>query len=435
MSAGIGASFLAHSLRNVFREPSRREAANQAFYREQARRLTDQLGSLKGGVMKAGQLLALYGSYFLPDEALAELSRLQDFSQPLPFSAIAPVILRDLGRDRMSELDIDESPIGAASLGQVHRARRGTDGLDLCLKVQYPGVAASIDSDIATLSRLLLLSRLAPKGLDLTPILAELKSMLHQEVDYRRELRYTAEYAERLRTDSRFAVPRVLPDYSGARVLAMTYEPGQLVTDPRVQSLPQGRRNGLAASLLELFLIELFNWHRLQTDPNFGNYLFRIDDGGHDTIVLLDFGATREFRASFVEGYAEIVRGALLRDRSRIVRGAAAIGILREDFPQSTLDGFSSMCELMVEPFIDPQRTGPLALLWNERGEYDWARSDLPERVAVATAASTLTVHFRLPPREIVFLQRRLTGMFMMLSTLGARLDARACLRRSLGIA
>lgn len=432
MGAGMGARFFAHSARNLFRDAESRSAANQGFYREQAQKLVVQLGQLKGSVMKAGQLLALYGAYFLPAEAVSILGQLQDLAQPVPWRTLEPVARRSLGAAQMAQLDIDETAIGAASLGQVHRARRKSDGLELCLKLQYPGVADAIDSDLRTLSRLVLLSRITPKDLDLRPMFDELRQMLRQEVDYRRELRYTQLYAERLRADPRFVVPRMLPEYCGLRVLTMTYETGRPVSDSQIRSLSQARRNDYAAALLDLFLTELFEWGMVQSDPNFGNYLFRPDSADGDAILLLDFGAVRRFKPAFVEAYAEIVRGALLHERPRIVRGAAAIGILREDFPQSVLDGFARMCEALVEPFAEPQRSGPQAGLWNARGEYRWGRSDLPERAALATAASTVTVHFRLPPREIVFLHRRLTGMFMMLAALDAEFDGRQRLRRAL---
>ncbi|MEW6166728.1 MAG: AarF/ABC1/UbiB kinase family protein [Pseudomonadota bacterium] len=435
MGAGIGARFVAHSARNLFRDAGRRSAANAAFYREQAQKLVEQLGQLKGSAMKAGQLLALYGAHFLPEDAVRILGQLHDLSQPVPWRSLEPTVRRSLGAAAMAQIEIDETAIGAASLGQVHRARRKSDGLALCLKIQYPGVAEAIDSDLRTLSRLLVLSRMMPRGLDLRPMFDELRQMLHQEVDYRRELRYTQLYAARLGADPRFFVPRMLPEYCGLRVLTMSYEAGRPVGDPQIQGLPQARRKRYADALLDLFLTELFEWGMVQTDPNFGNYLFRPDGAGGDAIVLLDFGAVRRFRPAFVEAYAEVVRGALLGEHARILRGAAAIGILREDFPPSVLEGFARMCEALVEPFAEPQRSGPLAGLWNEHGEYRWGRSDLPERAALATAASTLTVHFRLPPREIVFLHRRLTGLFMLLAALDAEFDGRERLRRALKLA
>jgi predicted unusual protein kinase regulating ubiquinone biosynthesis (AarF/ABC1/UbiB family) len=396
--------------------------------------LAEQIGLLKGGVMKAGQLLALYGEYFLPPEIVAALSTLQDFSQPMAWSALVPAVERSLGRARMSELEIDESPIGAASLGQVHRARRKRDGLQLCMKIQYPGLAESIDSDMRTLSRLLLMTRLVPKELDLTPMLQEIRDMLHQEVDYRRELHFTQEYATRLGRDRRFVVPRTMSEYSGLRVLTMTFEPGVGVHDPTVAALSQERRNRLSATFLDLFLTELFEWRMVQTDPNFGNYFFRLNPDGNDVIVLLDFGATRMFTTSFVNGYREVIGGALMRDLDRIVLGAVALNILKQEFSKTVKEGFARMCEAIVEPFEEIGSLGAPRTLWNHAGEYRWGETDLPERVGRAMALSMLTIHYRLPPRDLVFLHRRLTGLFIMLRTLRAEINGRLRLNAALGI-
>jgi len=432
LGVNVGARIALHQVRNIFRSEANKETANRDFYSRQAQLLADRLGQLKGGVMKAGQMLALYGEYFLPPEIVAALSTLQDFSQPVAWSSLAPAAERSLGKVRMSELEIDETPIGAASLGQVHRARRKSDGLELCLKIQYPGLAESIDSDMRTLSRLLLMTRVVPKDLDLTPMFQEIQQMLHQEVDYRRELHFTQEYATRLAGDSRFVVPQVMPEYSGRHVLTMTFEPGIGVHDSRVSALSQERRNRLSATFLDLFLIELFEWRMVQTDPNFGNYFFRIDADGNDVIVLLDFGATRVFTSKFVHGYRELVNGALLRDLSRIVSGAAELDILKKEFPKSVQEGFARMCEAIVEPFEEPGSLGAPKELWNAAGEYRWGETDLPERVARAMALSMLTVHYRLPPRDLVFLHRRLTGLFIMLRTLRAEVNGRQRLMSAL---
>lgn len=434
LGLNVGSRVALHHLRNLFRGADARQAASREFYSRRAEQLAEQLGQLKGGAMKAGQLLALLGEYMLPAEMVQALASLQDFAQPMPWTVVAPVLEKAVGPERLAGLEIDEVPIGAASLGQVHRARRRRDGLELCLKIQYPDLARSVDSDLNTLSRLLAVSRLAPKGLDLTPMLREVRQMLHQELNYRSELHFTQEFSERLARDPRFVVPRVVPEYSAREVLATSFEPGLDVHDPALSALSQERRNRLGMAFLDLFLNELFEWRMVQTDPNFGNYLFRAGASGEDTIVLLDFGATRTFTPAFVNNYREVVCGALLRDLGRIVRGASALEIMKEDFPRSVHEGFARMCELIVEPFEAPGSPGAPQDLWNAAGEYRWADTDLPARVSRAMALSMLTLHYRQPPRDLLFLNRRLAGVFMMLRTLRAELNARRRLNSALNI-
>lgn len=426
LGIGAGGQIVAHSMMNVFRGKTAREEANRSFYQRQARVLADELGRLKGSVMKAGQMLSLYGQYFLPEEAVTVLTELQDSTQPVAWSVLEPVLRLSIGPKRLAELDVQEAPIGAASLGQVHRARRRRDGLDLAVKIQYPGVAAAIDSDVRTLSRILVMSRLTPKGLDLKPIFGEVQEMLHREVDYRLEREFTEDYGRRLADDPRFVVPRILGDYSADQVLTTTFESGVGIRHASVSGLSLARRNRIAQAMVELFLGEFFDWHQVQSDPHFGNYRFRVGARADaDQVVLLDFGATRRFDPAFVRAYARIVRGAVERDAALILDGAFGIGLMQEKFPQPVLDAFVRMCELIVEPFNAHRRDGTPSELLNARGEYCWARSDLPMRAANIAARNALSVYFRIPPREIVFLHRRLMGVFVMCSVLGAEFNAR----------
>lgn len=431
LGVGAGAQIVAHSLANIFRGGVQRDSADREFYERQARVLADELGQLKGSVMKAGQMLSLYGQYFLPEEAVEVLASLQDDTPPVDWKVVAPTLERGLGRSRLQELEINHTPMAAASLGQAHRARRLVDDLDLVVKIQYPGVADAINSDLNTLSRLLVMTRLTPKGLDITPMLSEVREMLHREVDYVSERRFTERFREQLAGDARFVVPQVLGEYCSDRILTTTYEHGHHVRDEAVQGLSLARRNRLGRAFLDLFLTEFFEWGMVQSDPHFGNYRIRVGARAQqDRIVLLDFGATRMFDRAFIRGYADIVGGALADDRARVRSGAQAIGLIQDDFPDSGFDAFMQMCQQIVEPFSPP--TPQTAHLYNARGEYRWRESDLPLRSGRIAALNALSVHFRVPPREIVFLHRRLAGVFIMLATLGCELDGREALLKAL---
>ena len=417
LGVSAGARIAAHEFANLFRGDKQRGDSDRTFYVGQARKLSDELGRLKGSVMKVGQMLSLYGQYFLPPEAVDVLAGLQDDTPPVDWKSLQPTLKRALGR-KLAELEVDPVPLASASLGQVHRARRKADGRELVLKVQYPGVADAIDSDINTLARLISITRLAPSSLDLAPVYAEVREMLHREVDYAAEVEHTKRYALLLKGDTRYVVPEVFDDYCSDRVLALSDEPGASAREARVQALPPERRNALAAAALELFLTELFDWGMVQTDPHFGNYKVRLGEE-RDRIVLLDFGATRLFGRGFVDGYRDVLRGAVRRDRALTLRGAEAIGAMDLSFPKPVLEAFAELCELIVEPFGSPGSQGV---------QYDWGASDLPRRAGKLVARNALTRYFRIPPREIVFLHRRLSGVFILLAALGAKWDARPVL-------
>lgn len=425
MGVDAGTRIAIHTVGNLFRSKDNREEANRQFYTERAQALVEELGQLKGSIMKAGQMLSLYGQYFLPPDAIEVLSTLQDSSQPVAWPLIEAQLRSVLGR-RIDELDIDPNPIGAASLGQAHVATVRATGERVVVKIQYPGVADAIDSDIRTLSRLLITARIAPKALDLTPVFTEVREMLERECDYDQERAFTQTFAERLANDQRFIVPRVQEAYCGPRVLTTSYEPGLSVRDPAVQSLPIARRNRLGAAFVDLFLTEFFQWHLVQTDPHFGNYRIRLGeaaDGSQDRIVLLDFGATRPFEAEFVRSYAKIVRGALEGDTDHTIEGTLAIALLGPNTPRSVLENFAALAELIVEPFRDINDPRVPARLHGQLGGYAFGASDIATRVSQKAALSAMSVHFQIPPREIVFLHRRMTGVLVTLASLNADLN------------
>ncbi|MCK5770090.1 MAG: AarF/ABC1/UbiB kinase family protein [Algiphilus sp.] len=434
LGMGTGARFAAHSFGNLFRDASHRKDADRDFYRDEAGKLADALGNLKGSVMKAGQMLSLYAQYFLPPEAVDVLSGLQDDTAPVSWSVIEPVLQRGLGDKRLAEIEVDRRPLAAASLGQAHRARRRSDGTELVLKIQYPGVGDAIESDVRTLKRLLSMTRLAPRGLDMEPVFNEVREMLHREVDYASEARYTKDYARRLADDARFIVPRVYDEYSADMVLALSYEPGVSIRHASVAALPQDTRNDIAYAFIEIFLREFFSWGMVQTDPHFGNYRIRLADDAPPRIVLLDFGATRIFGRGFIEGYRRLLSGALFGPRDDIFEGAMQIGLMEADHPRAVLDAFAELVELIMEPFRQPDEAGANPELLTPDGAYRFADSDLLPRAAQKVARNSLSRWFRVPPREIVFLHRRLAGAFMACGVLGAELKGRAMLMEALGI-
>lgn len=419
MGMMAGASFATHTVGNLFRSKADREARNREFYVRQAQFLADELGQLKGSVMKVGQMLSVYGQYFMPPEAIEVLRSLQDDSPPVAWEDLEPVVIERLGRERLEEIEIDPEPLAAASLGQVHRARRVSDGRELCIKVQYPHLADAIDSDIRTLTNIVRLARLVPKGMELNSVMEEVREMIYREVDYDRELRMTREFSERLAHDDRYVVPEVFPEYSTETVLVTSFEAADHVQSERVKNLSQERRNHLSEAALELFFLEFFNWGIVQTDPHFGNYKIRVDDEGRDRFVLLDFGATREFAPRFLGSYYDTVAGAFEGDQHKLVDGAIGINLLRRDSPQRVFDDFATVGMLIIEPF----KKQPPAELSTSDGRYKWGESDLFWRVSRAVQDAAISRWFRIPPREIVFLHRRLGGVFVLMSVLGAELN------------
>lgn len=428
-----GTRMASHMATNWFSGKEKREERHRAMLSSQARFLVDELGQLKGSVVKIGQVMALYGEHFLPEEVTEALHTLEDQTTSLEWPAIERVLKAELGADRLAELDVDPEPIGAASLGQVHRARRKSDGLELVLKVQYPGVDEAVDSDLNSVAQLLKIARLVSFGPEFNDWLEEVREMMHREVDYRLEARTTAQFRSMLEGDPRFVVPKVLDEYCTAHVIASTFESGCSVSAPAVRELPLERRSELGKAALELFFRELFVWGEIQTDPNFGNYRIRIagEPGAHaehDQIVLLDFGAVQRYSSEFLDPVIQMIKASYEGDLSAVIDGGTRLRFMSEDWPQDVLDKFGNVCMSVLEPLASDQNEWPEHAV-NEKGQYRWKQSDLPSRVARQAARSAISRYFKVPPKEFVFLNRKLIGVYTFIAVLNAEFNGEDLLR------
>lgn len=430
MGAGTGMRAAGHGLGNLFRSSDKREQANRDYMVREVQYFVDQLGQLKGSVMKAGQMLSLYGQYFMPPEAVEILQSLQDDTVHVDWAVVQPVVERSLGPDKMAQLEIEREPIAAASLGQAHVAWVRGNERKLCMKIRYPGVDGAIDSDMKTIGRLLTLGQFFPEHLSPQTLLEEIREMLHREVDYAHEARMTRTFRERLKDDRRFIVPQLQNDYCTGELILMSFEEGASLRSAEVRGLPQTQRNALGQAFFELFCTEFFDWRLVQTDPHYGNYRIRLGEGD-PRIVLLDFGATREFPADFVKSYCHILLGGIQRNPDAVIQGACGIGLLEQRFPDSAkMDFYHMICQIM-EPFCF-EHDDVRKEMFTEQGEYLWGKGDVFVEAGKLLSRAATSVHFKMPPREIIFLHRRLAGVYMLLGYLDCVLDMRPTLIQAL---
>jgi predicted unusual protein kinase regulating ubiquinone biosynthesis (AarF/ABC1/UbiB family) len=414
LSLKTGSAVLGHGLGSVFNSSEDNEKRWQKLLADQAFALAEDLGQLKGSLMKSGQMLSMYGELFLPENANFFLKKLQAQSPSLEFSEIFKVIKNELGADLASLLDIDKSPIGTASLGQVHRVHYADQ--DLAMKIQYPGVAAAIDSDLKAIRSMLSILKLVPNNVQSDLLFSEVRNMLQQEVDYEKELQYTLQYFEKVGADPRFVIPRPFLELCSAKILTTGYEEGLAPDSPEVQSLPQDQRNELAKNFLDLYFKELFSLQLMQTDPHMGNYKVRL--GTKNQWVLLDFGAVKNFSDGFIASYKKLLRATLNQDRDALLLAAIELGYLA---PSDSLDlraQFLDFCIMATEPFAG--------------NDYDWKKSDLAKRLSVMAFQVAKKYPVRSPPPESIFLDRKTGGVFVMLSILGANFSGREIIEKYL---
>lgn len=428
--AGImaGARYATLTAGTFFSPADEREQRRKDILSRQAQELVEELGKLKGSVVKIGQMMALFGEHFLPEEVTQALHSLESNTTALDWPAMERHLKRELGELKLQQLTIDKEPLGAASLGQVHKAIRNSDGYELCLKIQYPGVADAIDSDMRAIVQLLKFSRLVPITEQFNQWLNEVREMLGREVDYDLEAFTTRHFRSLLQDDPRFVVPEVFTEYSTNNVLCTSFEHGISVNDPAVLKLSQPRRNFIGRAIMELCCREVFEWDKMQTDPNFGNYLLRVGDHPEDDqVVLLDFGAIREFDDEILGPGREMIRGAWHHDADRLLNAVESLEFMA-DVPRRLLDDFASMCFEAVEVLQDPDRFPPPPHVLNERGEYLWGKSDLPTRMINKASRNALSVHFDVPPKEFIFLARKLLGAYTFLHVIEAEVRGNSIL-------
>ncbi|WOJ93272.1 AarF/ABC1/UbiB kinase family protein [Congregibacter variabilis] len=395
------------------------DSGNSELMRREARRFTAELGRLKGTYVKIGQMMALLGEHFLPEPLTDALHDLDSQTHPLPWAELEPSVRDSLGA-RYRELQIDTEPLAAASLAQVHHATRLSDGYELVLKVQYPGLAAVIDDDFDAVVRMLLLTRWIKAGREIDAWFEDMREQLHHEIDYLREKNMTREARKRFAASDCYHVPEVVDDFCSDSILALEYVHGHRVTQPEVAALSQSRRNALGQAMLELFFIELYEWGVLQTDPNFGNYLIH-SEATVDRLVLLDFGSTLACDDDFRRHFGDAIAAGQTGDRELLADSLVGLGCLKADATEFARESFCEFCEMLLEPLANPENL-PAEYL-NAKGQYCWGRSRLMQRVGKHAASSAATRHFATPSRDFALIVRKLTGVFTFITVLNAEFN------------
>lgn len=375
-------------------------------------RLADRLSHLRGAAMKLGQMISMDAGDLLPPELAAILAQLRSQAHRMPPEQLRRVLDSEWGPDwRRRFARFNATPIAAASIGQVHRATL-PDGRELAIKVQYPGVRESIDSDVDNVATLLRVSGVLPRELDLAPLLTEAKRQLHEEADYEREAAQMTRFADWLDGHADYVVPRPLPELTTARVLAMDFIDG--IPIEALADAPQEQRDAAMRDLMALVLREMFEFGAMQTDPNFANYRFQPDTG---RLVLLDFGAARDVDPATAQGYRSLLSAGLSGDRDAVHEAARAAGFLGEAAVARHRPLVDRMIDIVV---TEMNRPGPFD--FGDRGFVEVLRAQ-----GMEMAADRSTWH--IPPVETLFVQRKVSGTALLAARLEARVDVRKLVR------
>ena len=375
-------------------------------------RLTEQLAKMRGAAMKIGQLVSMDSSGFLSPELTQIMARLRDNAYAMPPSQLKQVLNAQLQMGWLTSFKkFDVRPIAAASIGQVHRAQL-KDGRDLAIKIQYPGVATSINSDIANIGVLIKMSGLLPKGFNLAAYLEEGRKQLHEETNYVQEATNLSKFKGLLKDAPQFVVPAVHSDWSSPTILAMDYVDGVAIES--LSSATQEVRDNVIINLIELALKELLDFRLMQTDPNFANYLYN-----HNTqqIVLLDFGAVTKINSGIVNKYKRLLSAGLNNDTDALMDAASSIGFVDSSTSMEHHVNISQMISSVFSVIL-------------KDGSINFSNLDLPQRLQIEGLA-LLEDGFLPPilPINILLIQRKFAGIFLLAMKLSANVNIRKILQ------
>ncbi len=375
------------------------------------KRVSDKLAQLRGAAMKVGQLLSMDAGDLLPPELTEILARLRSNANPMLPKELAQVLRTELGEQWQQHFSqFTFVPMAAASIGQVHLAHHD-NGQKLAVKVQYPGIRQSIDSDVDNVALLLKLSGLVPEGFDYRSVLQEAKLQLHQEADYLQEAAYLQRYRSLLHAEPQFVIPQLYPELCTAQLMTMSFVEG--IPIESLQQYPQSVRDTAMTQLFALLFREIFEFKLVQTDPNFANYLYQPQTA---QLVLLDFGACRDYPQLISDGYRQLLSAAVQQDAVAMEVAMRQIGFFSKDILPEQKAAVLALVQLVCEPV-------------QQNTAYAFGQTDLALRVRQAgTALSMQQNYWHTPPVAALFLHRKLAGLYLLAARLKAQVNVRQLL-------
>jgi predicted unusual protein kinase regulating ubiquinone biosynthesis (AarF/ABC1/UbiB family) len=375
---------------NLTRSGDARQAADERRQIEEAEKIVDVLGHMKGVAMKVGQVASFIDLEGLPPEARdrfqAKLASLRDSAPRVAFKEMRKVIEEDLG-ERLEEVfdEFEPEAVAAASIGQVYRARVA-DGRRVAVKVQYPRVAAAVRADLQNIGLLLRAAKRIAPSLDAKAVAAELRERLGEELDYEHEAEAQAAFARRFSGHPFIVIPKVLRDLSGERVLVSEWIDGIEFED--VKQLERTARDRFGEIVFRFFFGSLYRDGEFSGDPHPGNYQL-LDDG---RVAFMDFGMTKRIAPERLEHEKGAIRASLGGDAAGVRAELAALGFFAPE-----------------DPAVDSEQ-----LLSYVRAFHEWHAEDRPftitrsyvaKLISSATPGSRnweLEKHLSLPPDTLV---------------------------------
>ncbi len=413
MTASLATRYAGHKVANNFRSPDEKAAARARLNARAGKHLADTLGELKGAVMKLGQF-ASQVSDLLPAEISEPLKRLQKEAPPMPFEIIEEQIERSLGKP-VGELfaSIDAEPYAAASIGQVHRARLH-DGREVVVKVQYPGVSRSVDSDLKQLKvamRMASMVRVSKKVLD--RIFGEIRDRLLEELDYENEAANMALFRDFFADSPAYVIPATVPELCSREVLTLILEEGDSLAHAG-EYYDAALRQQLMISLFHFMSRSVFQLKAVHADPNPANFAFRPDG----SMVIYDFGCIKRLRDETVNAYHLAVSAGLEGDWQAVDEALFSLGARIRNSAPVTDEFYADWQPIVLKPFLQEP--------------FDFGSSTVHKAVMAKSPEMLAYMDQFKPPVDTLYLDRMVTGHYWTLKTLGGEVSLGPLLREYL---
>jgi predicted unusual protein kinase regulating ubiquinone biosynthesis (AarF/ABC1/UbiB family) len=419
LATRITGSTVANAFKRGFGSKTEGTAATNAII-QNAEHIARIMGQMKGAAMKIGQILGTDPD-FLSAEFSQHLSLLHRNAPPMDFATVRAQVEAGLGRPLDAVFaTFEPEPIGSASVGQVHR---GTlhDGRVVAVKVQYPGIVDTLESDLSLLGNVLQVGRVFVSKKRLDEFLAEVRQAMLEEADYTLEARNLDRFVRLLAGWPHVRVPVPHPEFTAPTVLTMEFVPGTKLDDALL-AMPEGpQRDLLVRQFVETFVRMFHELHAMHCDPHPGNFL--LDPDGR--IVLLDFGCVRDFSPALGDGVLHLLAAYFRRDAEALIECYRRLGFGSDEGSFPSAEVLAEYTDLIFEPI-------------RERGPFDFGAWSVHGRLRTYVRQHMEMLKM-VPPAELLLYLRVLAGLKGLLTRMKATIDLRTvaeeqCRRRGVAV-